>query len=138
MGLRKSVLIVGLPCVAVLALLLSWRFIVFVAVLLMSPLCGNEIVREAVAPDGTRRAVVFQRDCGATTGFSTQIAVVWGSGNLPDAPANVFIADGHPDRTKTDARWLNSATLVIGTNALADAYKAERHVNGVSVTYERR
>ncbi|HIP80649.1 MAG TPA: hypothetical protein EYH07_19590 [Kiloniellaceae bacterium] len=138
MGLQKSVLIVGLPCLAVLALLLPWRFIAFVVVLLLSSPCGNDIVQDAVAPDGTRRAVVFQRDCGATTGFSTQVAVVWGSGDLPDKPANVFIADGHPDRTKTYVRWLNSATLVIGTKALADAHKAERHVNGVSVTYERR
>lgn len=138
MGLRKRVLIVGLLCLAVLALLLSWRFIRFVVVLLMSSPCGNDIVQEAIAPDGTRRAVVFQRDCGATTGFSTQVAVVWGSGGLPDAPANVFIAEGHPDSTKTYVRWLNSATLMIGTNAPADAHKAERHLNGVSVTYERR
>src|SRR5437763_925426 len=39
--------------------------------------CANDIVRKEMAPDGNAlEAFVFQRACGATTGFSTQISVL--------------------------------------------------------------
>ncbi len=31
-------------------------------------LCGNTILAEALSPDQRHKAVVFQRDCGASTG----------------------------------------------------------------------
>lgn len=130
-------LIVGVLFFGVLALIAPWRFYGFLIFLYLSSPCGNDIVQEVFAPDGTRRAVVFQRDCGATTGFSTQVAIVWGLNELPDAAGNVFNADGRPDTTGTEVRWSNSANLVIATKSQHDAHKAERHVNGVSVTYER-
>ncbi len=37
--------------------------------------CGNEILKEVRSPTGKMKGVVFQRDCGATTGFSTQVSV---------------------------------------------------------------
>lgn len=45
-----------------------------------------------MSPDGRHRAVLFQRDCGATTGFSTQIAVLAAGETLPGRGA-AFIAD---------------------------------------------
>jgi hypothetical protein len=118
----------------------SWDFIVLGFLILTGSLtpCANDIVQEALSPDGTRRAVVFQRDCGATTWFTTQVAIVWGANDLPDKPANVFIADDHPDTTRTEVYWLNSATLQVVTQALHGAHKAERHVGGVTVRYESR
>ena len=120
------------------AILLPWRYIGFLVLLYLYSPCANEVMQEAVAPDGTRRAVVFQRDCGATTWFSTQVAIVWGANELPDEPGNVFIADNHPETTQTEVRWLNSATLKVSTKALEGAHKAERYVRGVSVRYESR
>jgi hypothetical protein len=38
--------------------------------------CGNEVLSQARSPDGLYEAVVFQRDCGAATGFSTQVSVI--------------------------------------------------------------
>jgi len=34
--------------------------------------CGNDVLTDLPSPDGKYKVVVFQRDCGATTGFSTQ------------------------------------------------------------------
>ena len=39
-------------------------------------LCGNEIIEEIKSPDNKYKLVIFQRDCGATTGFSTQISIL--------------------------------------------------------------
>ena len=50
--------------------------------------CNNNLIARSDAPDGRHSAVMFQRDCGATTGFSTQISILspvqqaTGSGNV--------------------------------------------------------
>ena len=51
---------------------------------LFSGMCGNEIFQEVYSPDNEYKAVVFQRDCGATTSFSTQISILKASAKLPD------------------------------------------------------
>src|SRR5262245_58728358 len=38
--------------------------------------CGNDVLARVPSPTGSRQAIVFERDCGATTGFSTQISIV--------------------------------------------------------------
>ena len=38
--------------------------------------CGNDILTETRAPDGRFKVVVFQRDCGATTRFSTAAGAI--------------------------------------------------------------
>ena len=38
--------------------------------------CGNEILSEMRSPDGRLKFIVFQRDCGATTAFSTQVSII--------------------------------------------------------------
>jgi hypothetical protein len=35
----------------------------------IEPLCGNDILEDALSPDGQFIATVFERDCGATTPF---------------------------------------------------------------------
>ena len=59
------------------------------------PLCGNTPIVEEPAPGGKFRAVVFERDCGATTGFSTNISIIPARSPLPNEQGNVFRAD-HP------------------------------------------
>ena len=39
-------------------------------------LCENEIKTEVASPDETKRAVIFERSCGATTPFSTHVSVL--------------------------------------------------------------
>lgn len=39
-------------------------------------ICGNKIIQEIPSPNRKLKAVIFTRDCGATTGFSTQISLL--------------------------------------------------------------
>ena len=39
-------------------------------------LCDNENVAVVFAPGHSARAIVFHRDCGATTGISTQVSIL--------------------------------------------------------------
>ncbi len=68
-------------------------------------LCGNEIFQEVYSPDHEYKAVVFQRDCGATTSFSTQISILKASAKLPDESGNAFAMDGHPDWAGVKINW---------------------------------
>jgi hypothetical protein len=56
-------------------------------------LCGNTVLKSLSSPDGKLKAVVFERDCGATTGFSTQLSVLGAGDPLPNDEGNIFIAD---------------------------------------------
>ncbi|MBI1810912.1 MAG: hypothetical protein HY035_01370 [Nitrospirae bacterium] len=38
--------------------------------------CKNAIIKEILSPDQKRKIVVFARDCGATTGYSTQVSLI--------------------------------------------------------------
>lgn len=58
-----------------------------------SDMCSNQILQEVPAPDNKLEVVVFQRDCGATTGFSTQVSVVKSGEKLQNTSGDVFIAD---------------------------------------------
>jgi hypothetical protein len=55
--------------------------------------CENDIVSETQSPGGQWKIVIFQRACGATTGFSTQVSVLESAATLGSDGGNVFIAD---------------------------------------------
>lgn len=107
-------------------------------------LCGNTILAEALSPDQRHKAVVFRRDCGATTGFSTQVSVIGAQEALPHASGNVFTADDNRGAVPTSApggpmvqvRWASDVSLVVSYSVGARAYVQEAQVRGVRVMYE--
>lgn len=59
-------------------------------------MCGNKILSTSTMPERGVKVVVFRRDCGATTGFSTQVSILSKNEMLPNEPGNLFAADtGH-------------------------------------------
>ena len=56
-------------------------------------MCANDEIQTIASPDGTLKAVVFSRGCGATTGSSTQVSVLSANASLPNRGGNVFVAD---------------------------------------------
>src|SRR5690242_14052145 len=56
------------------------------------PVCQNNIIREAVSPDGALKAVLFQRACGGPTGQASQISIL-PVGETVIGKGNAFIAD---------------------------------------------
>ncbi len=90
-----------------------------------SGLCGNEISQEVFSPDGEYKAVVFQRDCGATTGFSTQISIMRATDELPNKPGNIFVMDGHPDWTEVHVQWETDRSVVISYSSKYEVFQAK-------------
>lgn len=98
------------------------------------PFCGNDIVSELPSPDKRFKAVVFQRDCGATTGFSTQISIIPFNEKLgDDSGGNIFVANDNNGNAplsdkgtiQTDAQWKDSSRLRIIYDKRAKVYKNE-------------
>jgi len=73
------------------AILLSLTLTVYISG--CDSMCANDVLQEIPSPDNKLKAVVFQRDCGATTGFSTQMAIIKADEKLQNQRANVFSAD---------------------------------------------
>jgi hypothetical protein len=106
--------------------------------------CANKPLGEALSPDGASKAVVFQRDCGATTGFSTQVSVIASSSTQDNSSGNVFVADANhgsapagPDGGPwVSVHWLAADQLVVRHHPNARGFKAEPQVRAVHIRYE--
>ena len=109
-----------------------------------SDMCGNKILSQSVSPDGTKKLVVFQRDCGATTGFSTQASLLAGDETLLNHGGNVFAADTDHGSAASDAgggpelrsRWETPNQLLLEHHVKARVFKAERSFKGSDIRYE--
>jgi hypothetical protein len=94
-------------------------------------LCGNDNVRATASPDGTLTALVFRRDCGATTGFSTHISIVRSGTALSNDPGNVLTVAGEPPVTVT---WQGPTRLVVA-NVGDKVFRRADRVGGISIDY---
>lgn len=88
-------------------------------------LCNNEIYAELLSPDKRNKAVIFQRDCGATSGFSTQISILPADNTLKNDAGNIFVLKGHPQSHAPAVSWLSNTELFINTPLNGSEIKAE-------------
>jgi hypothetical protein len=106
--------------------------------------CGNTVITETTSPAKRFKAVVFQRDCGATSGFSTQVSIVSAADSLPDEAGNTFTSDtdhgaapaspaGGP---KVSIEWEGEDSLLIRHHPKARVFTKQSTVNGALVRYQ--
>jgi hypothetical protein len=96
-------------------------------------MCGNGIVAEVKSPNGKLKAVVFERNCGATTGVSTQISILPESEELANEVGNVCVVDVFP---KVELRWAGNNELVIAHHGGARLFHAVQSFDGINIRYE--
>ncbi len=107
-----------------------------------SDVCRNNVVQRLSAPYGRHQAIMFQRDCGATTGFSTQISVIdrgeraTGSGNAYRADADHGAAAvGHWGGPWAEVRWLAPDHLVVRYAENSRIFEQDDRVSGIRISY---
>lgn len=130
--LRVSLALAALIVVAIVGL---WFY--------LPPMCANDLIKAIPSPDGKKKVVVFQRDCGATTGFSTQAALLSSSEALSNKSGNVFASDtnhgaapsGQGGGPELQVAWRNANTVAISYHPAVRVFKAEPEVAGVRFTY---
>lgn len=104
-----------------------------------SDMCANRVIRSVVAPDGRHAAVVFERNCGATTGFSTQISILEPGEALTDG--NIFSATAGTSRPAAwggpavEVRWLGVDRLFIGYPGGAEVFECVAARDGIRIAY---
>ena len=105
--------------------------------------CQNTVASSSLSPNGALAAVLFQRDCGATTGFSTQISILRPD-DKPTGGGNAFIADddrgaarvGSWEGSWAEAKWLAPDHLLIRYAAKSRLFMRSDNVSGVKITYQ--
>jgi hypothetical protein len=106
--------------------------------------CQNTAIATANEPAGKMKAMLFQRDCGSTTGFSSQVSLVSTRGTSRGS-GNVFIADtdhgaaiaapwGGP---WVELRWLSPQRLLVRYDAKARVFTQNETVSGVRIAFEK-
>lgn len=107
-------------------------------------LADNTIHLEIASPGLKYRVVVFNRDAGATTDFSTQISILRTNDRIPGGIGNVFICDSdHGKVTDTYDRggprvavtWKSESLLHIDVPKLARIFKKQNKIGEVEIEY---
>jgi hypothetical protein len=105
-------------------------------------LCTNQTVTSLQSPDGKHRAILFMRECGATTDYTTQVSVVASAWPFHDI-GNVFIADGYDRDVKrgswggpwAEISWVSSQQLLVTYDAHSRIFTQNATAHGVRITY---
>ncbi len=125
---RALLIIFGIPL-----LFFGWLFYRF-----MDDVCGHTIYAELASPDIRYKAIVFERNCGATTDFSTQISILPMTETLPNESGNIFVLTGHPDVHRVKLKWLSNTEVFIRRKGVGFAVKPEKsveYIDGIKVSF---
>ena len=117
---------------AVVVITVPLAIMMYVLVAGFGSLCNNDLLETISSPSGGRKIVIFQRDCGATTGFSTQASLL-PVGDPLRGSGNVFIADtdhgkapsGPGGGPQLAARWIGDDTLELRYHPQARVFRAD-------------
>ncbi len=94
--------------------------------------CENEVIKEISNGSKTYKAVLFKRDCGATTKSSTQISILPLSQILPNEGGNVFITESENLSTE----WKNNTTLLIKYVGHERVFRQDSVYREIKISYQ--
>jgi hypothetical protein len=94
--------------------------------------CENEISQTVRSPSGKMKVVVFNRGCGPTVGFNTQVSLLPVSASLPNDGGNVLIVD---DTVPLKIEWESDEAVRVTGQLDTQIFKQEASVLGVRVAY---
>ena len=111
------------------------RCVILPVLLLLSgcdSMCGSEPIHSQVSPNGKMKAVVYDYDCGATTGFSTQVSIIDSDEEITSS-GNILVVDG---KRNLNVKWLSDAELLISNSTSHKTYKKIDVFGDVKVVYQ--
>jgi hypothetical protein len=95
--------------------------------------CGNSILNSIPSPSGKFNAVLFKRDCGATTGFSTHLSILQASEALDNQAGKIAVFDELPS---IDIKWRDERHLVVRHPATASVFLFEKKFGDIQIIEE--
>ena len=109
-------------------------------------MCATIVIDSFPSPDGKAKAVLYQIDCGATTGFNSHVSILSGNSNVlkkNSMPQSFFAADGNKAPVGKaggpDVRisWLKNDRLEIQHHQDARVIRAKSKEKGVAIDYKQ-
>lgn len=97
---------------------------------LFEDMCGNDIKQKISSPSGKSVAYIFERSCGATTGFSPQLSIINKDDEFQNESGNTFRSD-----KDFSIEWLNEKSLKVIYDKSSEAYEMNENVNGIRIKY---
>lgn len=124
-------------------------FLVPIAILLIfgtfadQSICKNSIISEIVSPSKDLKAVIFVRDCGATTGFVTHLSIIKSDEKTLDGVGNTFIADTDHGRAPESAAGgpaieiscTNQTHMVVTHHQSVRIFSSQNEIHGIHIKY---
>jgi len=98
-------------------------------------MCHNTIQKEILSPDGTKKIVIFTRDCGATTAYSSQISILDKNSHLLNWYGNAFASEFSDPVT---AIWVDSKNVQVTYHRGGRVAFQHTQVDGISIKYVER
>jgi Family of unknown function (DUF5412) len=102
--------------------------------LLYSPDCEDAVKREVRSPNGKYIATLYERDCGATTNFSTIVSLRASMDKFNGEDGRVFVAEG---QFQVNLVWEDDMNLRIECSGCRskDIFKQERKWKNIGISY---
>lgn len=94
-------------------------------------MCKNEEVERVPSPNRRHDAVVFRRDCGATTGFSMHMSILSHGGAPPAGGGNALTIDSNHGLASDLVRvsWDSTDTIRVMFDKRARVFMKEKDVS---------
>jgi hypothetical protein len=100
-------------------------------------MCGNREISSTPIPGTKYKVVVFERVCGATSGFSTQASIMKSTAKLKNEIGNIFTADcNHGTAPAGPGGGPELRVKVIGPNIIELAHHPSARVFDAQTSYE--
>ena len=111
--------------------------------------CSGQLQMEVTSPDGRFEAVVYARECGATSWYTTEVSILPLGAAVKGDWGNIMTADDHDGQLKLpltgvgvlkgmEVRWASNRELVVSYPAAAEVGKKQKLSQGITITYVAR
>lgn len=97
---------------------------------LFEDMCGNDIKQKIFSPSDEKVAYVFERSCGATTGFSPQLSILDKDDDFQNESGNTFRSD-----KDFSIEWIDEKNLKVIYDKSSETSEMDKKVNGVRIEY---
>lgn len=127
--MKKTILLFSFTILALFSFILG--IFLYLEDGLKDTMCQNNIHETIISPNQKYKAIVFERNCGATTGFTTQISIIHMKNHLANDSGNIYVAKGHPNEISPRLKWIDNNHLYVDNIKSKEEYKKE---NALSVS----
>lgn len=93
-------------------------------------MCENRLIEMWPSPKENKTAYIFERDCGATTGYSYHLSLLDSDEELPNSGGNTFVSD-----SLFEVEWVTNNNLHVRYNQFAETFEKDRFVNWTKIEY---